>query len=55
MDEFMRTGFGRKFFERDIPQLLGSLAAIAKQLEKMNERLDKLNADREEGSRPEQP
>jgi|TARA_R100000734_G_C3317584_1_gene110861 hypothetical protein len=36
MDQFFRTGMGRKFYEADVPKLVSVLERIATQMEKSN-------------------
>lgn len=38
MAEFHETGYGRRFFERDFPELVKNLERIAVALEKLNDR-----------------
>lgn len=38
MQEFHETGYGRRFFERDFPELVKNLQRIAVALEKLNDR-----------------
>ncbi len=38
MQEFHETGYGKRFFERDLPALIKNLERIAVALEKLNDR-----------------
>lgn len=42
MDEFYRTGMGKKFFEQDIPTLVKTIEEHTKQLERLNDNLEYL-------------
>ena len=47
MPTFHETGFGRKFFESQLPKLIKELGRIADALEKQNELKEKEQSDNE--------
>lgn len=41
MPRFHETGYGRKFFERQLPELIKAIKRVADALEKQNQLLEK--------------
>lgn len=41
MPRFHETGYGRKFFERQLPELIEAIKRVADALEKQNQLLEK--------------
>lgn len=43
--EFYQTGYGRKFFEADLPKLIKAINRVGDQLEKFNENIGEISLD----------
>lgn len=43
--EFHQTGYGRKFFEADLPKLIKAINRVGDQLEKFNENIGEISLD----------
>ena len=43
--EFAQTGIGRRFYERDVPELVAVLKRIADSMEKLVEKIEELEKE----------
>lgn len=46
MIELHNTRMGQKFFSNDIPQLIKAIEKVGKELERLNDNLEKKNEDK---------